>query len=210
MNQKDPRELWTPIGILSYPVLDVPLPYKDGKGDPRYSANLLFVADEDPRETLRPVAEILKLACREPRALHDDNLREIRHVAIRPAAEADQEHFGQGTITLKASNKRQPQFFGPHGGAPLDPTDDSIFNMFYAGARARFYVWSHAGKEGETYASLHLKAVQFAGHGDPIGGGGGPIEATAVPGADSMENYAPPAATATTDPGTSSKDPLPF
>ena len=191
--QSPNRELTTAIGILSWPILQAPERYQD-KGEPRYSALLVFPGAESPGQAVAPVAEALKQACRDSKKLDHDDLRAIHHCALKSGVAKIDEQFGPGSVVLKASNARQPQHFD-HFGQALDASNASIFQqMFYAGARARFFVWAHAGVDGGiTRASLLLKGVQFAGDGDRIDGGSSAVSFDPVPGAEKMIRHAAPA-----------------
>jgi hypothetical protein len=169
----DPYSILTGTVRLSWPSLARPRSFEGQK--PKYQATLIFpkAADLTALKTTVALARDEKWGARVPA-----NLR----FPLRDGAEkvkddgTFQSGYGPEMFFMNVSSERQPQLVDNLNKEITDEAtiEKTLYAGCYVRALIRAYCYDVSGNKGVTFG---LNAVQFIGHGEPLGGA---VDATKV------------------------------
>ena len=163
---------------LSFPSLFVATSFKPDQKK-KFSGTLILSADdpqvEEIKKEMKRVAKekwqdkaesvYRTLQAQDRLALHDGVTKE------------NYDGFGEGTVFLNASTDKRPGVFDKDR-TPLTEEDGRIYAGCYVNAKVE--IWAQDNQWGRRI-NVQLSGIQFAGDGEPFGGGAAPATADDFP-----------------------------
>ena len=153
----------------------------------KFSATFVVEKDTEQHKALKQ--EMLRVAEEKWPGKGKDVLKQLKaqgKLAVRDGAEKGQmDGFGDSVVFFNASTDKRPGVFDK-GRNPVSEEDGLIYPGCYVNAQVEF--WCQDNQYGKRI-NAQLRGVQFAGDGDPLGGGGPPATAEDFPELEDEDDF---------------------
>jgi hypothetical protein len=149
------RDLLTPYGRLSFVNLFVAKPTMDGKGDPRYSTNLIIPEPQMKTQAFKDLQEAI-IACAEENFGKDWRKKQLR-MPIRKGSEREQEGYGDDCVFIAPWTVNKPTVLDREGNPILVP--DDVFPGQVARISVRPFSYDKTGNKGVALGLNHVQIV---------------------------------------------------
>jgi hypothetical protein len=148
-------DVMTPYGKLSFTNLFEPRATMDGKGDPRYSTNLIIPPKQQETQAYKDLQEAI-IACAEEKFGKDWRKKNLR-MPIRKGSEREYEGYDDDTIFINPWTKNKPGVVDREGNPILVPGD--VWPGQVARLSVRPFAYENSGNKGVALALNHVQIV---------------------------------------------------